>query len=114
MKEIGYKNIKSTLGKDVVMIDIRRADEWAKTGIIPNSIKITFFDEAGNCDTKSWLEKFKKYVKNKEQPFVLICRTANRTKSVGSFLEDQGYKKVYDLKGGITFGYMELGLETQK
>jgi rhodanese-related sulfurtransferase len=111
-KSIEYKDIKSILGENVVLIDIRRPQEWAQTGIVPNSKKITFFDEKGNYDAKKWLDEFSKYVKTKEQPFVLICRTAHRTKLVGQFLQKQGYKNVYDLKGGITYGYINKGLKT--
>jgi len=112
-KSITYKDIEETLGKDTVLIDIRTPEEWADTGIIPGSKKIMFFDERGGYDAKKWMEEFTKYVKDKEQPFVLVCRTATRTKSVGRFLNQQGYKNVYDLDGGITFGYLDLGYKTE-
>ncbi len=112
-KSIDFNDINKTLGKDTVLIDIRTPEEWAETGIIPGSKKIMFFDNRGGYDAQKWMEEFTKYVKDKEQPFVLVCRTASRTKMVGQFLEQQGYKNVYDLKGGITFGYIKQGLKTE-
>ena len=112
-KSIEYKDIESKLGKDTVLIDIRTPGEWAETGIIPGSKKIMFFDERGGYDVQKWMDEFTKYVKDKEQPFVLVCRTASRTKMVGQFLEQQGYKNVYDLDGGILFGYIHKGYKTE-
>jgi len=112
-KSIDYKDIETKLGKDTVLIDIRTPGEWAETGIIPGSKKIMFFDDRGGYDVQKWMEEFSKYVTSKEQPFVLVCRTASRTKMVGQFLEQQGYKNVYDLKGGITFGYIMQGYKTE-
>jgi len=112
-KSIDYKDIATKLGKDTVIIDIRTPREWAQTGIIPGSKKIMFFDEHRKYDTAKWLKEFSKYVKDKNQPFVLVCRTASRTKAVGRFLEQQGYKHIYDLKGGITYGYIMQGYKTE-
>ncbi len=113
-KHIDFKDIKN-LGSNVVLIDIRTPQEWKKTGVIPGSKKIMFFDKKGNYDARAWLNEFSKYVKNKKQPFVLICRTGHRTKIVGNFLNKQmGYKNVYDLKGGITYGYLMMGYKTTK
>ena len=114
-KEIEFKDIEPKLGKDTVIIDIRTPGEWEQTGIIPGSHKIMFFDERGGYDVQKWMSEFEKYVKDKNQAFVLVCRTASRTKMVGDFLSKQmGYKKVYDLKGGIIYGYLNMGYKTDK
>ena len=87
---------------DTVLIDIRRESEFKLTGIIKNSHKLTFFDEYGNYDLEKWLEAFQTLVKTKEQPFVLICAHANRTRDVGLYLVNQlHYTQAYHLKGGI-------------
>ena len=101
--------------KSAIFIDIRRVDEFKQYGIIENSHKLTFFDNRGEYDIDKWMSKFIKIVKNKEQPFVLICAHANRTKIVGNFLSTQaGYKNVYDLEGGINYGWIDKGLQTIK
>lgn len=83
----------------VKIIDIRTASEWKDTGIIENSVPITFFDEQGHYDAEAFLAELNKHVK-KDREFALICRTGNRTLAVSDFLSKQGYK-VVNLKGGI-------------
>ena len=70
-----------------------------ETGIVENSIPITFFDEQGRYDAPAFVAELNKHVK-KDREFALICRTGNRTVAVSEFLSKQGYK-VVNLKGGI-------------
>jgi len=100
--ELTPKSVEYMIKDNIVMIDIRREDEWKATGIIKNSYKLTFFDAYGNHDILTWMKKFKSIVTSKDQTFVLICAHANRTRVVGDFLIQQyGYKNVAHLKGGI-------------
>jgi rhodanese-related sulfurtransferase len=95
------------------IIDIRRADEWEQTGIIEGSHKMTFFDEYGQYDVDAFLEDFTKVVKDKEEPFILVCAHANRTKNVGELLGLRlKYKNVYELDGGINWGWIDKGHST--
>lgn len=99
----------------VSVIDIRRVDEWNRFGIIPGSYKLTFFDAYGKYDINTWMNAFVKIVKEKNQPFVLVCAHANRTKAVGQMLDEQaGYKNVFDLDGGIMYGWIDKGHKTTK
>ncbi len=101
-QHIGVKETQQLIKKGVPVIDIRTPPEWRETGVVPGSHKIMFFDQRGNYDVQKWLSAFSKVVKDKNQPFILVCRTASRTKMVGQFLDQQmGYKNVYDLEGGI-------------
>lgn len=83
----------------VKIIDIRTKGEWVETGIVENSIPITFFDEQGRYNAEAFIQELNKYVK-KDREFALICRTGNRTTAVSDFLSKQGYK-VINLKGGV-------------
>ncbi len=94
--------------KDVVMIDIRREDEWFMTGVIKNAYLMTFFDEYGNHNVNEWMKEFEKIVSSKDTTIVLICAHANRTRSVGNFLLDQGYKNTAHLFGGMAQWLREL------
>ncbi len=86
-----------------VVIDIRTPSEWKETGVVPKSHKLMFFDDRGRYDLDKWMSQFQQIVKDKNQPFILVCRSASRTKVVGNFLSKQaGYTKVKDLAGGIT------------
>lgn len=83
----------------IKIIDIRTEPEWVETGLVENSIPITFFDEQGHYNAQAFVNELSKHVK-KEREFALICRTGNRTVAVSEFLSKQGYK-VINLKGGI-------------
>jgi len=92
----------------VVMIDVRREDEWERTGVIKNAHKMTFFDEYGRHDVEGWMNEFESIVKDKNQTIVLICAHANRTRTIGNFLIDQGYKNTAHLFGGMALWQQEL------
>lgn len=97
------------------IIDIRTPGEWKQTGVIPGSQKIMFFDERGNYDVDKFMGEFTKVVKDTNQSFVLVCRTASRTKTVGNFLSKQlGYQNTKELGGGIMFGWLNDGRKTEK
>ncbi len=113
LKEVDAKQLQIMIKKGVQVIDIRRLAEFKSVGIIKGAKTITFFDEKGNYDIASWMSKFTKVVKDKNQPFVLYCAHANRSKVVGKFLASQvGYKNVYELKGGIIYGWIDKGFKT--
>ncbi len=107
------KEVLSMMQKGVPIIDIRTPGEWKQYGIIKGAKLLTFFDKNGRYDAKSWLQKFSKIVKDKNQPFILYCAHANRSKVVGKFLDKQlGYKNVNELEGGIIYGWIQKGRET--
>ena len=107
------KQVLQMVKKGVPIIDIRRPDEWKQYGIIKGAKLITFFDKNGRYNVKSWLKKFTKIVKDKNQPFIIYCAHANRSKVVGNFLDKQlGYKNVNELKGGIIYGWIDKGRKT--
>ena len=109
------KQVQDAIKNGVAIIDIRREDEWKHYGAIKGSHKITFFDERGGYNGVKWLKEFTKVVKTKDQPFILVCAHANRTKVVGKMLFQQlRYTKVYDLDGGIKYGWLDKGLKTVK
>lgn len=100
--EIGNKTLASLIDKQVPIIDIRRQEEWSQTGIIEGSILMTFFDKEGKAEVDTWLQNLD-LVANKNEPFILICRTGRRTGLVANFLSKKlKYEKVYDVTDGIT------------
>ena len=100
--EIGNIELKSLLQKKIPLIDIRRKDEWKSTGIVKNSILMTFFDKNGKANTNEWLKELNK-IANKNDPVILICRTGRRTGIISKFLSEKvGYRLIYDVTDGIT------------
>lgn len=100
--------VEKMIEDNIVMIDVRREDEWNRTGIIKNAHKMTFFDDYGNYDIEKWMEEFEKLVTTKDQTFILICAHANRTRTIGDFLINQGYKNTAHLFGGMALWQQEL------
>ena len=99
---IDNAELEKLISEGVPVIDIRRAEEWRQTGVVKGSHLITFFDKRGNYNLPVWLEKLAP-IADKNQPFILICRTGNRTGTVGNFLDKKlGYAKVYNARRGIT------------
>lgn len=114
-KSLSTKEFLQKKEEGYAVIDIRRADEWEHYGIIEGSHTITFFDGLGRFDLESFMEAFTKVVTSKEQPFILVCAHANRTKSVGEMMGlHLGYTNVYELDGGINWGWIDQGFETVK
>jgi len=112
-REVDTKELQAMIKKGVQVIDIRRAGEFKQTGIIKGAHMLTFFDNRDKYDVPAWMNEFVKIVKTREQPFVIYCAHANRTKVVGNFLsKDLKYKNVYDLRGGIAYGWIDKGLKT--
>mgnify|MGYP000659115619 CR=1 FL=1 len=101
-KGINPSQLQEMINKNITVIDIRTPPEWKEVGIIPTSKKIMFFDEKGQYNLQNWLNEFSKDIKDKDQAFVLVCRSGNRTGIVGDFLSKQlGFKNVYHLQDGI-------------
>ena len=98
--DIDNKEIKILLKKNIPIIDIRTKKEWNETGVIPNSILITFFDENGNYNLNEWYNKLLKVSSNNNK-IILICRTGRRTKLAGNMINKKLEIVVYNAKYGI-------------
>ena len=60
----------------VSIVDIRTKGEWDKTGVIPQSILLTFFDSSGNYDFNKWYTDLKKITPN-HKSVIVICPRSN-------------------------------------
>ena len=82
------------------------------TGVIPNSLLLTFFDENGKYNFQSWYNKFINITK-KDQPIILICRSGRRTKIVAEMINKKFDYEVYNAKYGIK-SWIKSNLKTIK
>ena len=73
------------------LIDVRTSDEF-NINRLTNAINIDFYDSI-------FLIKFKKF--NKENNILLYCRSGRRSLLGAEILAKNGYKNIYDLKGGV-------------
>ena len=77
--------------KDVVLIDVRTPEEYAK-GAIEGAKNVDFFNQQDFIKEISALDK--------HEPVYLYCRSGNRSMKAARQLISLGFDKVYDLAGG--------------
>ena len=86
---------------NIPIVDVRRNSEWHQTGVVPNSILLTFFDKNGNYNFEEWYKKLRLNI-NEEKPIILICRTGRRTKIIAEMMDKKLDNVFYNAKDGIT------------
>ena len=100
-KNLNNDELQSMLDQGVPIFDVRRPDEWHKTGVVDKSKLLTFVDQGGRLK-QDFLPRFTRAV-SKDQAVILICRTGNRTDALARYLiEKMGYTQVYNVRNGIT------------
>ncbi len=107
---VDVQELQELVDSGMPVIDVRRPDEWSKTGVLKDSHLLTFFNKNGTYDVDGWLQKLHKVVA-KGEPFVLICAVGGRTATISNFLDKKlGYEQVHNAKGGIR-DWIKQGLE---
>ena len=81
----------NTVNKDILLIDVRTPEEYA-SGHIVNSMNIDF--KADN---------FKELIGqlDKDQEVYVYCKVGGRSGRAAKMMEEMGFIKIHDLKGGI-------------
>jgi len=113
-KSIKAAELEKMQAQGVPVIDIRTPGEWKQTGIIKGAHKMMFFTPSGQPDMANWFYELGRMVKDKNQPFIIYCAHANRTKALGKGLDQMGFAHVYELEGGIENGWIKAGKKTVK
>ncbi|MGE7997860.1 rhodanese-like domain-containing protein [Lysinibacillus sp. NPDC093190] len=90
MKEISAKEVQQALeqGQAINLIDVREVDE-VEAGHIPGIIHIPL-----------GLLEFRMHELNKNESYVMVCRSGGRSGSATQFLENQGFN-VSNMVGGM-------------
>ena len=100
-KDLSPKELMTYQSNGVVIVDIRRSEEWKNTGIINGARTITAFTKAGSLHP-DFQADFTKLVPDPDTPFVLYCRSGRRTGILRDALEtSMGFTKAMHLLGGI-------------
>jgi rhodanese-related sulfurtransferase len=76
--------------KDKQVIDVRTPDEFLQ-GHLADAVMIDFYKD----DFKSRIAKL-----DRAKPVFVYCAAGGRSGSATEILEELGFKKIYDLKGG--------------
>lgn len=78
--------------EDALIIDVREEGEYKQQGHILNSMNIpssTLSDKIGR------LEKYR------DHPIIISCLSGSRSTQAYKILKDNGFNKIFNLKGGI-------------
>ena len=109
--EINEAKLIEEQKKGSLVIDIRRKEEWIETGFIEGSELITAFESNGALHPE-FQSKFFSFIRQKDTPIILYCRSGNRSRKLGDALVSQvGLTNVSHLENGI-LGWMSSGYET--
>ena len=98
--DVNNKEIIELLNAKTPIVDVRRSFEWEQTGVIPNSILLTFFGDEGDYNFDKWYEELSIEV-NVNDPIILICRSGNRSKIIAKMMDEKYNNKFYNAKNGI-------------
>ena len=98
---VSSTEVQDLLDQDVALVDIRRKDEWKRTGVIHDSKLLTFFDRKGNHNIERWLQEVAK-ITDITKPIIIICETGYRSTLLSNLLAESAVnldinlaKKVY-------------------
>ena len=86
-----------------VIVDVRTPDEY-KDGHLANAVNMNWNDDAFGQQIKSL---------DKNAPVFVYCYAGGRSSAAAKELRKQGFKEVYDMKGGIS-AWREAGLPEVK
>ena len=84
---------------DLVILDVRTLEEF-EDGHIEGAVMLDFYRD----DFADELAKF-----DPDVPYVLYCRSGNRSSQARAIMSDLGFQSVEDVEGGIV-GWQEAGL----
>ncbi len=102
VRDLNIASFEKLKKNGIPVIDIRTPQEWRESGIIAGSHTIMFFGPDGRYDIEAFIGDLEKLGIRKNTPFILVCRSATRTRKLGTYLADElGYGNVYHLTGGI-------------
>jgi len=95
---------KAMANENVVIVDVRTDGEVAR-GVIPGAVQIDFMDRA----------EFEKGVAqlDKDKDILVYCKVGGRSAKAAKYLEEEGFQKVFDLKGGFD-SWSAAGKQTEK
>lgn len=84
---------------EVVLLDVRTAEEFNEARV-PGSVNVDFYaaDFASQLDTLA-----------KDVPYVVYCRSGNRSSQTMNIMRELGFLEVWDVDGGI-ISWNEAGL----
>ena len=97
---INNEQILELSNKNIPIVDVRTSTEWDQTGVIPDSILLTFFDKEGNYDLDKWYEELRLEIEE-DKPLIIICRSGNRSRIIAEMLDAKFDNIFYNAQRGM-------------
>ncbi len=94
------ESIRTDPPDSLVILDVRTPEEFAE-GHLDGAIMVDFYAE----DFQAQLEELDPAV-----PYLLYCRSGNRSGQAAAIMEDLGYRDVANIDGGV-LAWADAGLE---
>ncbi|MCI4644205.1 MAG: rhodanese-like domain-containing protein [Hyphomonadaceae bacterium] len=96
--------------RDVVLIDVRKPEEWAESGVAQGAERVTLQDP----DFMTSVEAILDY--DKDADVVFICRSGGRSATARDQLIGAGYRSVSSVAGGTLGdeGWIASGLPVEQ
>ncbi len=96
---------------EIILVDIRRPDEWLETKVGEGAIALDMREESFVASLVALRQA------NPDKPIALICRTGRRSSYVTSALTGQGFPGLVDVSEGMVGGpngpgWLKRGLPT--
>jgi rhodanese-related sulfurtransferase len=93
---------------DILLVDIRRPDEWARTGVAEGAMPI-------DMRSPEFAEKLLMYAGTSDRAVALICARGVRSRRLAQHLVEAGFTNVIDVPEGMLGsgagpGWIEAGL----
>ena len=102
------EEFKAMAAHGALIVDIRSSEEWQKTGTIPGSHLLTFYDANGRYELGKFMSDLAKMAPDSSIPVVLVCRSGNRSEKAGQILASQWPdRRILHLGGGLQRWVME-------
>lgn len=86
---------RAALAKEIVLIDIRRPDEWARTGVGEGAYPIDMRDAAFETRLLALVAQ------NRDAPIALICARGVRSRGLTRKLTAAGFTRILDVPEGM-------------
>lgn len=84
---------------DIVLVDIRRPEEWRQTGVAQGAKRINMLHPKGLQGFAQ--ELYAAVDQDLSAPIVLICRTGNRTSRLQPILKQAGFTNIRHVPEGM-------------
>jgi rhodanese-related sulfurtransferase len=84
-------------GEKFVLLDVREPDELDRAKVTDSRLEVTPLSRLA----REGADALSEAVRSQEVPVFLLCHHGNRSSQVTAWLAGQGYKNVFNVRGGI-------------